>query len=49
VKTVLTWVAIIIVVPWVVKDPIGAAAFAHYVAHFLGQAATALGTLTSSL
>jgi hypothetical protein len=49
VKTVLTWVAIIIVVLWVVKDPTGAAAFAHNVAHFLGQAATALGTLTSSL
>ena len=48
-KTVLTWLAIIIVVLWVVKDPTGAAAFAHNVAHFLGQAATALGTLASSL
>ena len=49
VKTVLTWLAIIIAVLWVVKDPTGAAAFARNVAHFLGQAADSLGTLASSL
>jgi hypothetical protein len=49
VKTVLTWVAIIIVVLWVVKDPTGAAILARNVAHFLGQAADALGTLASNL
>jgi hypothetical protein len=48
-KTVLTWLAIIIAVLWVVKDPTGAATFAHNIAHFLGQAADSLGTLASSL
>ena len=48
-KTVLTWLAIIIAVLWVVKDPTGAAIFARNVAHFLGQAADSLGTLASSL
>ena len=48
-KTVLTWLAIIIAVLWVVKDPTGAAAFIHNIAHFLGQAAAAFGTLTGSL
>jgi hypothetical protein len=49
VKTVLTWLAIIIAVLWVVKDPTGAAAFIHNIAHFLGQAAAAFGTLAGSL
>jgi hypothetical protein len=49
VKTVLTWLAIIIAVLWVVKDPTGAALLIHNIAHFLGQAATAFGTLAGSL
>lgn len=48
-KTVLTWAAIIIVALWVVQDPTGAANAAHGIGHFLSQAATALGTLASSL
>jgi hypothetical protein len=49
VKTFLTWAGIIIAVLWVVKDPTGAASLARQFAHFLSQAATALGTLASSL
>ena len=48
-KRLLTWIGIIIAVLWVVKDPTGAAALAHNIAHFLSQAATSLGTLASSL
>ena len=48
-KTVLTWLAIIITALWVVKDPTGAATLAHNLAHFLAQAADSLGTLASSL
>ena len=45
----LTWLALVIAVLWVVKDPTGAAVLAHHFAAFLGQAATSLGTLASSL
>ena len=48
-RKALTWLAIIIAVLWVVKDPTGAALLAHHFAAFLGQAATSLGTLASSL
>jgi hypothetical protein len=41
-KKALTWLALIIAVMWVVKDPAGAAALAHQIAH-------ALTTLASSL
>jgi hypothetical protein len=48
-RKALTWLGIIIAVMWVVKDPTGAAALGRNFAHFLGQAAAALGTLASSL
>ena len=41
-KTVLTWLAVIIVVMFVVKNPTGAAAFVQQIAH-------ALSTLAASL
>jgi len=48
-RKALTWLGIIIAVLWVVKDPAGAAVLARHFAAFLGQAASSLGTLASSL
>jgi len=43
VKKALTWVALIIAVIWLVKNPVGAAALAHQVMHALTTLAAANG------